>query len=267
MRDAHEELDALVPAYALDALDPAEREVFEAHLSHCVSCRVAVREFSRVAAAIGYSAPLVAPRAEVRQRVLDAVHATPHAAASSRRARSVLFAWGAAAALFVLTLGLGAYVVLLNGKIANLQAQLIEVTSRRLIADRALIEARRVSFQTQAALDVLVAPDLARIDLAGQPAAPSARARALWSRQRGMVLFASDLPPLPAGRVYQVWVVTARDRVSAGIVAPDTTGRMSGVFATPPDIDPPVAVAVTIEPAGGVPQPTGAFYLLGAAKS
>ena len=42
---------------------------------------------------------------------------------------------------------------------------------------------------------------------------------------------------------------------------------MSGVFATPRDIDQPVAVAVTIEPAGGVPQPTGAFYLLGPVKS
>jgi hypothetical protein len=112
--------------------------------------------------------------------------------------------------------------------------------------------------------DVLAAPDLARIDLAGQPAtAPSARARALWSRQRGMVFTATNLPPLPAGRVYQVWVVTADARLSAGLIAPDAAGRSTGVFATPSDIPSPVAVAVTLEPAGGVPQPTGAFYLLG----
>lgn len=267
MRDAHEELAALAPAYALDALDPAEREVFEAHLGHCLPCRSAVREFSAVGAAIGYSAPVAAPRPELRQRVLDAVRATVVPPAERGRVRPLVFAWGAAAALLAVTVGLAAYVVSLNDRIADLQAQLTEATSRRLLADRAVIEARRISVETRASLDVLVAPDLARIDLAGQPAAPSARARALWSRQRGMVIFASNLPALPPGRTYQVWVVTARDRVSAGVAAPDTTGRMSGVFATPRDIDPPVAVAVTIEPAGGVAQPTGAFYLLGAVKS
>ena len=35
------------------------------------------------------------------------------------------------------------------------------------------------------------------------------------------------------------------------------------VFETPTEIPPPTAVAVTIEPAGGLPAPTGAFYLVG----
>jgi len=35
------------------------------------------------------------------------------------------------------------------------------------------------------------------------------------------------------------------------------------VFATPPDIPPPIAVAVTLEPAGGVPAPTGPKVLVG----
>jgi anti-sigma-K factor RskA len=90
-----------------------------------------------------------------------------------------------------------------------------------------------------------------------------ARARALWSRQRGMVFTASNLPPLPPGRVYQVWVVTAQAPVSAGLLTPDAQGGGSVYFETPVDIAPPVAVAVTLEPAGGVPAPTGARYLIG----
>jgi hypothetical protein len=35
------------------------------------------------------------------------------------------------------------------------------------------------------------------------------------------------------------------------------------LFITPPDIPAPVAVAVTLEPDGGVPAPTGSRYLLG----
>ncbi len=62
---------------------------------------------------------------------------------------------------------------------------------------------------------VLTAPDLARIDLVGQPDAPDARARAFWSRERGMVFSASKLPPPPPGKTYQVWVVTTDPAPSA----------------------------------------------------
>ena len=72
-----------------------------------------------------------------------------------------------------------------------------------------------------------------------------------------MVFTASNLPPLPTGRVYQVWVVTGQAPVSAGLLTPEPTGAGITFFNTPPDIPPPTAVAVTIEPAGGVPAPTG----------
>ena len=103
-------------------------------------------------------------------------------------------------------------------------------------------------------------PDLVRIDLAGQGDAPQASGRALWSRQRGMVFSGTNLPPLPAGRVYQVWVLTDDPApISAGLLAADG----SGVFSTPPDIRPPAAVAVTIEAAPGTTAPTTNPFLIG----
>jgi anti-sigma-K factor RskA len=111
---------------------------------------------------------------------------------------------------------------------------------------------------------VLSAPDVARVDLAGQPAAPQASARAFWSRSRGMVFSASNLPQLPAGRTYQVWVVTAQGPISAGLITPDAQGAANAIFSTPSDIPQPVALAVTIEPLGGVAAPTGDRYLVGA---
>jgi anti-sigma-K factor RskA len=105
---------------------------------------------------------------------------------------------------------------------------------------------------------------VARVDLAGQqPVAPKASARAFWSRSRGMVFNASNLPSLPAGKTYQLWVVTSQAPISAGLLTPDAQGSVSGVFATPPDIPQPVAMAVTIEPEGGVPSPTGEKFLIG----
>jgi anti-sigma-K factor RskA len=77
------------------------------------------------------------------------------------------------------------------------------------------------------------------------------------------VFAASNLPALPAGRIYQIWLVAGGPPVSAGLIAPDESGRSVGIFRTPVDVTGPVTVAVTIEPAGGVTAPTGAFYLTG----
>ncbi len=73
---------------------------------------------------------------------------------------------------------------------------------------------------------------------------------------------ASNLPPLPAGRTYQLWVLTAQPApISAGVFKPDNGGAAAAMFQTPVDIPPPVGMAVTIEPEGGVAAPTGAMYL------
>src|SRR4029078_1305549 len=83
-----------------------------------------------------------------------------------------------------------------------------------------LASLQQASDRSESAFAVLVAPDVARIDLAGQPGqAPSASGRAFWSRARGMVFSATSLPAPPPGRTYQVWVVTKDPApLSAGLV-------------------------------------------------
>jgi anti-sigma-K factor RskA len=130
-----------------------------------------------------------------------------------------------------------------------------------------VVELRRGARSDQLIAAVLAAPDLARIDLAGQPTAPTASARAFWSRSRGLVFTASNLPVAPAGRVYQLWVLSAQPApTSAGLLKPDASGRVTATFNTPADLPQPVAMAVTLEPEGGVPAPTGDKYLVGLAN-
>ncbi len=238
MMPAHDELKDDAAAYVLDSLEPDERAAFEAHLAGCSECAAEVRSLRAVTGALarGVAAADAAP--ELRERVLGAlpnavVHEKP--AKPAARTGGRILRWLPAAAALALALGLGVYAVLLQDRLA----------------------------EAQSALGVLAAPDVARIDLAGQPVAPLARARALWSRERGMIFSVTNLPPAPEGRVYQVWVVTPNAPVSAGLLTPDASGAGSAYFDTPPDIPPPVAVAVTLEPAGGVPAPTGERYLIG----
>jgi len=260
----HDELTLLAPAYALGALDADERRAFEAHLSTCQACTAEVRSLSRITVGLAQTPTQVSPRPELRDRILASVGAS----ASAYRPRVVMpsapssrFApWLRAAAVLLLAAGFATFAWDQRRQMRILAARLDETATAARSSEQALSEARRAVVDAQSALAVLTAPDLVRIDLAGQGDAPQASGRALWSRQRGMVFSGTNLPPLPAGRVYQVWVITyAPAPISAGLLAADG----SGVFMTPADIAPPKAVAVTIERAPGAPAPTANPFLVG----
>ncbi len=265
MSSLHDELTLLAPAYALGALDADERREFEAHLSTCATCAAEVRSLARITAGLAQTPMQVSPRPELRDRVLSAVGAS--SAAHRARVvpvgarRSAAASWLPLAAVLAQAVGFAAYAWDQRNQIRDLALRLEQSSAGTRASQQALVEARRAAGEAQTAIGVLTAPDLVRIDLAGQAGAPQASARAMWSRQRGMVFSGANLPPRPAGSVYQVWVITdpAAPPISAGLLAPDG----SGVFITPVDIAPPQMLAVTIEPAGGRPAPTTDPFLAG----
>jgi anti-sigma-K factor RskA len=268
-------------AYALGALEPAERASFQAHLANCVECAAEVRALSQVAAALATTVPAAAPSPVVRRRLLDVIgartadsqHLEPrtenlaHRLESSRapgNSRIAVYAMAASIALAALA---GGYAMQLRGRVTTLEARLRETTLRADTNERLVADARRAGVETQRTVLVLAAPDLARIDLAGQAAAPQASARAFWSRSRGLVFTASNLPAPPPGRAYQLWVLTAQPApINAGMLKLDANGRTTAMIDTPPDIPRPTAMAVTLEPEAGVPSPTGDKYLVGVAN-
>lgn len=88
----------------------------------------------------------------------------------------------------------------------------------------------------------------------------------LWNeRKKAWVFYAFGMPQPEQGKEYQVWFMTEKEGpVSAGVFMPDQSGT-GQVLAAPPSklFGKITAVAVTLEPKGGLPKPSGAMYLRG----
>jgi hypothetical protein len=100
--------------------------------------------------------------------------------------------------------------------------------------------------------------------LAGTDKSPQAAGQILWSAQEKKALFyASKLPSPPEGKTYQLWIIANNKPIDAGIFPVDPQGN--GFLKVPllAEADKAQKFAVTLEPAGGVIQPTGAMHLLG----
>lgn len=252
----HQKFGELAESYGLGALDAGERAAFEQHLASCPECQRAVADALLVADALPYTLTPVEPPAALRSKLMMAAAPVAPAAAPAMSLR-----WLAvAAALIAASAGTFAWT-------EYRRASAAQVAAAQSQAQVEALQGQLTALQTQAdtarrAIDILAADDLSRVELKGQAAAPAASGRAYLSPARGLLFSAVGLPPLPEGRVYQLWYVTAAAPLSAALVSPDEAGRFTMIINTPIGVR-PSALAMTIEPAGGLPAPSGAFYLLG----
>jgi anti-sigma-K factor RskA len=262
----HGELAELASIEALGALDAGDRVRLARHLrGGCSACAGALREGRSVAAALALLAtPLPAPGA-LRARLLGSLGAAPAPAAPAtlsrqapRRRRGFASAASAAAAAAALTLAAGlAYDALERERGLRHEAELALVRAQTERESAVSERERLVSL-----IETVGAPAARAVALAGAEGVPAARGRAFVEPvgQR-IVLLVYDLPPPPPGRTYQLWTIEGGKPASAGIFATSEAGRARFASATPERLGDAIFLAVTVEPAGGVPQPTGPIVM------
>lgn len=91
------------------------------------------------------------------------------------------------------------------------------------------------------------------------------RATMLYNSAAHVCFFsAKGMKPLPAGKTYEAWLITRKQvKIRAGTFGVGPGGTVNVESHVPANIHDVSLMAVTIEPAGGVAQPTGAIQLLG----
>ena len=162
--------------------------------------------------------------------------------------------------------GLGWYAAQNVNEARDLRAQLEDATLQVRVANLDAAASRQFTEEMRGRADALAALDVTSVELEGQPGAENAFGRAYLSMSRGVVIAALNMPPLPPGQAYQVWFVLPEDSVSAGFARVDAAGRLFESLDSAPDTAQLLAVAVTMEPEGGVETPSGNVLLLGRAS-
>jgi anti-sigma-K factor RskA len=251
--------------YALGALDGEGKLAFEQHIDSCAQCRQELAEARSRTVLLGLSAAPVAPSAAVKEALMQRVQAEASAKTGPvspnppRKRWGLRFSLGFAAATAVLAL---ATFWLWKQREQNLQE--IQQLQTRLTSSDA--EAARDASTMRALSAVVSAPDTVAITLQQQGGGPPGQAHVLYNARMGMVVYSGEIAPAPADKSYQLWLVpSAGAPVSGGLVsANQENGAM--VVHLQPGL-PAQAFAVTMEPAGGRPQPTGPKVLVGAVHS
>lgn len=132
------------------------------------------------------------------------------------------------------------------------------------------IETRLASLQSEVQrkeelLNILEARDVDLVLMDGLDVNPNGYGKVVWDKDNGRaILQVANLPVVPSDRDYQLWFIINDQPQSAGVFAVQDPERDDFFTIEELGTDGQGAFAITMEPKGGSPQPTGDMYLLGA---
>ena len=257
-------IEELLPAYALGALDGDDLRELEAHLAAgCEECRRQLALWQGDLEALAAGVEPVAPTDVTRARVLRLAGGTDRAPAAPPRRTPW---WMTAAAAVLLALALWGLLgqERMEREVRGLEAERDRLSRQVNGLEQQVGLARDEARRAQEALQVLAAPGVQSVLLAGLGPSPGAKGRTYVNPStRDALFYAFDLPSLPADKTYELWFIAAGKPVAAGTFEVDPRGTGTVRVERVTDARQIQAWAVTIEPRGGVQQPTGAMVLKG----
>ena len=217
-----EHVDELIPAHALGALTPDEAARVASHVSECPACMAQLREAESTTTLLALATPRVVPPPELRDRLMAAIEPepvpepSPEPRAERRSDRSP--GWWP--------------------RFARIAAPVLAVAVIGLVVWN--VSLRNSLTNTQ---DIVYG---------SQTSAALPHVGTVFVDADGEATLVANASAAPSGKTYQAWVIPPGGKpISAGVFAGGRTSVDLETKAHPGD-----TVAVTVEPAGGSPQPT-----------
>jgi anti-sigma-K factor RskA len=116
--------------------------------------------------------------------------------------------------------------------------------------------------RSQEFLQLVNTPGSRVTELKGTAFGGAATAKVVYDNNGRAILMADKLPTVPQGKAYQLWFIVGNNPPMPGkTFVPDSEGQGTLKDQMPQAALNSPVFAITIEPAGGVPAPTGQIYL------
>ena len=259
----------LIRSHLLDDIDESEALLLESHLESCPSCNLLLEGDGEAVARHAFSIPQSTAPSHVKDRLLGRIESEEGSRGSIAR---ILDRWSShvedalrslsahsgkmalAGVIAAIILGVAWFNERLNDAAVKQPTLALEVESDEADGLEPRSEALLMSSSPGASVNVL----------SGTGPGESARGLLVASRTSNRaLLLVVDLPPLPYGMVYQVWLIQTNRVNNAGWFTVDSTGYGQTVIIPVAPFWEFDAVGITIEPSGGSIDPTGVSVLSG----
>lgn len=269
-----EKFEELCTGYVLHSLDEDERIEFEQMLGEATDEEQKLYEsLASTANQLAFTIERTDPSDDVKNRLLseikseddnknasdDSISGNPSPSRESERVDEGFnwraFAIAASFALLIVSLSLVFYAFNLRSQVSRQQTQIVQLKDELQ--------------QKKAMLSILGSRNVDIVFMSGMEANPDGYGKVIWDPGKQQALLqVANLPPVPSNKDYQLWLIENNKPVSAGVFAPNDRGNNFFKIEKmmPAGAQLTKAFAVTLEPKGGMPQPTGDMYLMGKMK-
>ncbi len=276
----NEEFIQQASAYATGALQGEELKRFEGYLRTASKDELSqLAELAGTASLLPLALERKSPPPRVKEKVMqkvqlaaraqDAVHRrTDNLSQNTPAVRRNWIPVGIVAVLGMIAL-FSLFALRLLNTIDDQNKQLVAVEQDRKQLQTQLVALKDEVIRKEELLKVLASRRIEITVMDGMKTSPVSYGKIIWDpEKRTAILQVSDLPPAPSGKDYQLWVIKDKKPISAGVFAVSNTEsnyfKIENLAVTnPKEIG---AFAVTLEPKGGLPQPTGEMYIAGSPK-
>jgi anti-sigma-K factor RskA len=250
--------------FEMGVLSPDEAADIRQALTQSEELRARMAARTTDNALLGYALRAETPSADARDNFLRAMRheqpALPVAAAAApatkRKSMFPVWALGFVSAALLVATGILLISNLSYRQTNQTQASVLNSQEQQLQKMQTQVAS---AHQASAILSTLQAPDTSRFVLTSASAPPQPQIKTYFRMSTGqVVLIASKLPAVPAGKTYELWLIAADGGapIPAGTFTPDAQGNVTATLTQTAANKQPKVFAVTIEQAGGASTPT-----------
>lgn len=268
--------EELCSAYVLGVLEGDELREFEGALREAdAEMKQLYVEMKQVAFHLPLTAEAAQPSPRVLAKVLQKIHApSSEEPKGSLEKFATLLGFGRpqlgfaiSFVLLIISAGLGYYSVLLRDEVIQRGEQIVAMQNDLSQQQQHFTALQDELARKEELLKVIQSPKIDVVIMNGLEVNPAGYGKIIWDPdKKSAILQISNLPPVPQDKDYQLWVIKDKVPISAGVFTvndpiKESLFKIEQLVET--DKKSINAFAITLEPKGGVPQPTGAMYLMG----